>query len=402
MKKDPRSFSTHQLHNGFRIHTKEIEAPWTYIGLAIGVGNRADPVGKEGLTHILEHTLSDGGRSHTQKEQELRVHGIRSRGASTGMESMRFILQGIEGAVPQMLSELSSMFRGQLLADEITYHREIVRQEREANPHSPLESELCRRLYCDHRMATANGLPSDEALDAITGEDLVSQCNTFAIASNMHLICYGAETALAANIASKQFESFRNGAVPAYDPVTEASPINGGTTTRRRPEGSKSNGWAPTFCLRLPRLSGTELYVILRTARSILFQELREQQKAVYDFRFSTHRAPDHSLLYISTLIGEKRGQEIIDTMHHLLSSFHEKEAEWEQSREEILINRQLDDPSGKNILYGALEDAILHGAPIGLQTELNEIRQISLDRLRQICEYATLPGRLCATVIER
>lgn len=206
------SFVRHNFDTGFTAYTLQQDVPWVRLTLFVKyAGHEYDPLGKEGTAHLLEHVLHAGTigypyTGYTNLQRWLDGQPFSLVPASTHPTYMGFPLIVKADALTQGLDFLFRlMFRPSFVQD-IEIDREIIRKERIQNGLSSrgirIENALARAMgWSEHRTQTANGLPEDQVLNAITLDDLKTFHQRYFHPANITLIAVG-------NVPREEVEQF--------------------------------------------------------------------------------------------------------------------------------------------------------------------------------------------------
>lgn len=179
-------------------------------------GSAADPVGRSGLTHFLEHMLFNGTRNVPRGALDrlmLRLAG--QHNAETGSDFCRFWSHMPRGSLELALAlEADRMQCAVLDSDDFRRERQVILEEEARYREQPFEELMILMmadLFAGHPYAhPAIGTPED--LARITAADLNGQYARMFRPSNALLVIAGDVTPHAAlRLAEKRFASLANG-----------------------------------------------------------------------------------------------------------------------------------------------------------------------------------------------
>lgn len=192
-------------------------------------GSAADPAGRSGLTHFLEHMLFNGTKNVPRGALDrlmLRLAG--QHNAETGADFCRFWSHVPRGALELALALEADRMQGALLDhDDFLRERQVIFEEEARYREQPFEELMIRMmadLFAGHPYShPAIGTPED--LARITAEDLSVQYARVFRPSNALLVIAGDVTPRQAlRLAGKRFGPLDHGsgqAIPTILPPSE-------------------------------------------------------------------------------------------------------------------------------------------------------------------------------------
>lgn len=160
---------------GVRIVVNESRAAQVAVAFVVGAGSRADPAGKVGLAHLVEHCTyrSDGSRTHSAA---LTAAGSLF-GASTYPDTTEFYLVTRSQSLAHVLSAEAQRLRAPTLdADTLVRERNAIEEERAARAASRAADDLWVRHLRRHGPTTAawhDGYGDPASLAALDHEDVL-------------------------------------------------------------------------------------------------------------------------------------------------------------------------------------------------------------------------------------
>ncbi len=130
---DPYDFS-YTEENGVRIYYKHLPwAPCVHIHLSFTVGAFHDPVGKEGLSHFLEHMIFDGSPTLPDRKavrEWRKTHTLNSWNAHTSHYHTSYHLRCLPEKFESTLQTMKEQVFSPLLREEDAEHeRKVITQE---------------------------------------------------------------------------------------------------------------------------------------------------------------------------------------------------------------------------------------------------------------------------------
>lgn len=161
--------------------------------VAVGVGSLADPPGRQGLAHFLEHMLFLGTEKYpdvTGFDAYLRRNGG-SNNAYTAEDRTNYFLEIRHEAFEGALDRFAQFFVAPLFDERFTEREaKAVASEHEANLENDAwrERQLRMQAYASNHPARHFGTGSRETLAGVTREELVAFWRTHYSANRMTLV----------------------------------------------------------------------------------------------------------------------------------------------------------------------------------------------------------------------
>ncbi len=173
-------------------------------------GSSADPAGRSGLTHFLEHMLFNGTRNVPRGALDrlmLRLAG--QHNAETGADFCRFWSHVPRGSLELALALEADRMQGAVLdSDDFLRERQVILEEEARYREQPFEELMIRMmadLYAGHPYAHP-AIGTTEDLGRITADDLREQYDRLFRPSNALIVIAGDTTAREAlRLAEKRF-----------------------------------------------------------------------------------------------------------------------------------------------------------------------------------------------------
>ncbi len=178
---DPYEFSKKEI-DGVQVYYKNLPwAPCIHVRVVFETGAFDDPVGKEGLSHFLEHMIFDGSPTLPDKKairEWGKLHTLKTWNAWTSFDATCFWLKCLPEEYGASLSGMKDMiFRPYLRPEDVEHERKVITQEawgRFVNEkYLAYEKNAMDNLYHGHdhaRFGSALGCP--ETISKISAEDI--------------------------------------------------------------------------------------------------------------------------------------------------------------------------------------------------------------------------------------
>ncbi len=178
---DPYDFSKREI-NGVPVYYKNLPwAPCIHVRVVFNNGAFDDPIGKEGLSHFLEHMIFDGSPTLPDKKaikEWKKLHTLNTWNAWTNFDNTCYWFKCLPEEYNTALTGLKDMVFNPYLRTEDTEHeRKIITQEAWGRFHNEkflaYSKECLNNLYYGHnheRLNSALGWP--DTIAKISQEDI--------------------------------------------------------------------------------------------------------------------------------------------------------------------------------------------------------------------------------------
>ncbi len=197
---DPYEFSKKEI-SGVPVYYKNLPwAPCIHIRVVFNTGAFNDPVGKEGMSHFLEHMIFDGCPSLPDKKAIKawsKLNALNTWNAWTSFDETAYWLECLPEKFNTAISGMKDMiFNSFFRSEDVEHERKVITQEswgRFVNEKFlAYNKQLLKNLFHGHvhsRFATALGWP--ETIAKISREDVISWHKQNYGIGNMFIILTG-------------------------------------------------------------------------------------------------------------------------------------------------------------------------------------------------------------------
>lgn len=209
---DPYDFSKKEI-DGVSVYYKNLPwAPCIHIRIVFETGAFSDPVGKEGVSHFLEHMIFDGSPTLPDKKsirEWSKLHALNTWNAWTGLDNTCYWLKCLPEEYDAALTGMKDMiFSPYLRSEDIEHERKVITQEAWGRFRNEkflaYAKEQIENLFHGHeraRFGTSLGWP--DTIAKITKEDVLSlHENNYGI-GNFFIVITGA-------VEDKHIEGLKN------------------------------------------------------------------------------------------------------------------------------------------------------------------------------------------------
>lgn len=376
---DPYSeFESTTLPNGLSVYACKWARPWQTIGFVVHSGARHDPIGLEGLSHYVEHLVSQNA-SIASKEIEsfFGSHGGSVMFGSTGYSSTNynFFVATKQDAVARALDIFGSMLIDAELQNSIEREREVIIQEffrkYPAKVKVEFESREVKAVYGGtwrERFLSPLGFP--ESVRRITQSDLQAYYDANYTPANISVVCVGGMglSELADILSSSPFGKAKRGQrrpLPAKE--TDAPlPFESGYIFKMseflRADVSTDAG-AYLSMARIPGVvSSNAISGVRSVLAKVLFEEVREKRAWTYHIAAGFDDFGDMFGFFIDcgSIVPGALG-EIAGVVNDCLSEVAEREDMLRNAQQEAVLNLWMQDPNGRQVRDGVMSDLESH-----------------------------------------
>lgn len=190
---------TGQLSNGITVSYLHLPRCQKFnIALETPVGGYHDPVGKEGLSHILEHTVFTGTESTSEEEFKKRIAMAGGNlNASTGADTTTFDLWA-SAQNPENFGMIADLMRQILTeplfeSDRVEVEKKVILNERADDLDNLTRAPLKKldRLLFGAAGKYADIVGSDTSIKSVTADDLRTFMKENYDAGHMHVYAIG-------------------------------------------------------------------------------------------------------------------------------------------------------------------------------------------------------------------
>jgi predicted Zn-dependent peptidase len=397
-------FESATLPNGLSVYAAYWpKRPWEAAGFLVHSGAKHDPVGREGLSHFVEHVVSENaGTSKRRMEAFFEGCGGMFAFGTTGYsETMYRLFVPIKKTV---LARAFSIFGSMLLSAKL--ERSIERERRiiigEFHRRYPvkfrfdLDARERKALYTGHWLERfVRPLGSPESVGRITQGELQSYYDTHYTPANMSIVCVGGMrlSEIIKLLSESPFAMSKEGArTPLPAPVTDVAPP---LETRHVFEMSKHLTVAMEVGAyrSVAKIPGNINARILRIATEMLAEELNEEVRGrrawSYDISVSRHNLRNFYELSIDcNALALKAINSIEQLVDDCVASVADRDDLFVRVKRRALANSFMVDPNGRGICDGALYDLADNQRIITLAEIRDDLERVTMGDVRSTLQW--------------
>lgn len=399
-------FQSATLPNGLTVHAAHwSKRPWEILGFLIHSGAEYDPIGLEGLSHFVEHLVSENTNI---PKKDVRAF-FEDCGGAVNLGMTGYPYTRYRFFVPTdkiVLSKAFSIFGHMLLSAKLEKFIERERQViiNEFRRQHPVKFNLDVRMREQKVLYTGSWferfvdpLGNLESIGWITRSDLQSHYDTHYTPANMSIVGVGGMTIseLIELLSESPFAIIKKGTrTPIPSPVTDVTPPS---ETRYVLELSKHviltvpiEVGSYRSVAKIPGNVNTRAIRILREMfDEVLNEEVREHRAWTYsiDSSWQDYRH-FHEFSINCSSFTLKAIDEIEEVIEVCVASIKDREDLFEQVKRHVLASNFMIDPTGRDICDGALDDLADEQRIISLAEYGNNIEQVTMNDIRNLLQW--------------
>lgn len=391
-------FQSAVLPNGLTVHAAHWPGrPWQAMGFLIHSGAEHDPVGLEGLSHFVEHLVSENaGFPPKTISRFFKDYGGDARLGATGDHTVRLTFS--VPAEQKVLARAFSMFGNMLFSAKIDRHieeeRAIIINEfhrRHSNPHSrQIRLRMLAALFPGYWLERAVGaIGTIESISRIAKDDLQRHYDAHYTPANMSIVGVGGMTLpeLVELLAASPFAVEKSGSrTPLPTPTTDFA---GPTETRHEFKISEHvTSDSPTVTANYEthaRIPGSVSRPTVAIASDMfaarLTGQIRERRAWTY------HVGCDYSYLgYFHHFIIACRSisPDVLDQIEEIIeasiASMMDREVLFKRVKRHHLAKFTMIDLSGGALRNGALNNLVHQHRITSFNEDRKEIERVTMD----------------------
>ncbi len=411
---DPYDFSQTEISDVPVFYKNLPWAPCVHVYISFNTGAFSDPVGKEGLSHFLEHMIFDGSPSFADRKEvnEWRKNEtLDTWNAYTGHYNTAYHLKCLPEKLKPVLLKMTEQIFAPLLRNEDTEHeRKVITQEAwgyfQNEKLLTYIREFTGKVFPGHslsRVSSALGWP--ETIAVISTEDIRTWHKAHYHTGNMRIIVVG-------NINDSSLQSLSE--------VLETIP-RGIRTTRTHektplPEINEIIKTADEIGLvkeqveinislhkDIPLNSRDHEHVFRRVLQDILHEKLRDEQPLCYGVHVSSRRGAHYVNFSIDIKTSEEHQTLVLQTINeHIKLLIHSDiyKNRFEQMRTISLEQLRASEHDSEDIAHSATSEVVRTDDIKKLIENLNDREKMTFEDMQNIGMYLTDPAYTVTEII--
>lgn len=411
---DPYDFS-HTEISGVPIYYKNLPwAPCVHIYISFNTGSFTDPVGKEGLSHFLEHMIFDGSPSFADRKEvnEWRKNEtLDTWNAYTGHYNTAYHLKCLPEKLKPVLEKMTEQIFSPLLRDEDTEHeRKVITQEAwgyfQNEKLLAYIREFTRKVFPGHslsRVSSALGWP--ETIAAISTEDIRTWHHAHYHTGNMRIIIVGniddsslqSLTEVLKTIArgTHHTRTYEKTPLPEINEIIKTADEIG--LVKEQVEINIS------LHKDIPDNTQDHEHVFRRVLQDILHEKLRDEKALCYGVHVSSKRGVDYVNFSIDIKTSEEHRDIVLHTIDEHLKLLTETETykdRFEQIRNISLEQLRANEHDSEDIAHSATYEVVRTEGIKKLKENIENREKMTFEDMQQIGVYLTDPAYTVTEII--
>lgn len=412
---DPMYFETTMLPSGLKVCYRHEPVNRLECLINLHVGHRFDPVGKEGLSHLLEHYVNSGTEAlEVANFTELKRWLFEQRyqmmqGRTSNYHTEYGIRSTADRAIPMLEFLHRFVFKPKLDAD-LAHDREIVRNERvdAARPErtEAMNAAIDRAFLGNHRLMTVEALPEDAVLNAITQEELRAHHAKYYDPRNAILVLAGDvdfEQLLPelAKIFVHRSEAFAGS--PAIQPVQPRTPWPKEQIFRPSSKRPVRNTRLEFIWAIKSNAKGESLdaIVVNNVLHDRLNHRIREEMRAVYGVEIKRHSGPEFSTMTIGVTCDTDRVSAIRGAIESVVADHEGILSEVESMKEKVAFLILMNDDALSDRVVAACRQMRYEGEILTNTERAKRFAALTKDDIARFLKKELTPDHCQVVTIE-
>ncbi len=397
-------FQSATLPNGLTLHAAHWPGrPWEVMGFLIHSGAEHDPVGLEGLSHFVEHVVSEN-TNVSKKEMEAFFEdcgGMVDLG-TTGYPytHYHFFVPVDKAIIVRAFSIFGHMLLSAKLEKFIERERQVIIGE--FHHHYPVNFKLDldvrehKALYAGYWLERfVQPLGNPESVGRITQSELQTHYDTHYTPANMSIVGVGGMqlSELVELLSESPFAVSKKGTRTSLP--TPATDVALPSETRHVFKVSKHlrmpiEVGAYRSVAKIPgNINGQAIRIMKEMFNEVLNEEVRERRAWAYAIDSSRHNFRHFYEFSINcdalALKAIDKIEEVIDV---IITSMGDREDLFEQIKRRALASNFMTDPTGTDICDGALDNLAEDQRIVSLAEISNDLEQVTMTDVRNLLQW--------------
>jgi predicted Zn-dependent peptidase len=393
--KDPYIFEKKEI-NGVPVYFNHL--PWSpciHIEIGFHVGALQDPVGKEGISHFLEHAVFDGSPLYpTSKEiwAFRKKYTLDSLNAATGFWNTEYTAKCLPEYFDKTLEGMMDfIFKPILEYKEMEREKNVIIQEMwdDLRNEKRIKYKKERLQNIMHglkasRMSSPGGWPDTVA--TITAEDLMNWQSSHYHKGNLYIVMTGAVKQNNIDVLEEYLKKIPSGVRSFENKIVEniEKPlISSKTYTSEEIGGKQDHATIKIDRATSRKLKNEEIYTMsAQLLDSIFFEILRQEMGLCYSVTVHSYPMIDFVVNHISVSLSASKvteaEQKIFDLIENIKNgNFRNK---FEEEKKIIIDQARSSERTATSILYHASNDLIYNGKIHTLEELINNVQKINFE----------------------
>jgi predicted Zn-dependent peptidase len=408
--RNPNMFKKGYLDNGIPIVMEKVEGVRSVAaGVWVKVGSRFEALGKNGISHFVEHMFFKGTKNRSQKDIAIEIDSLGGDlNAFTSRENTTFYVKLLGDYVEKGVDILADIFLNSLFREEdIEKEKEIITEEIMMVEDTP-DDYIHDLFYQDIWGLKELGMPvlgTTETVSSFVREDLMSHLDSYYCHNDVVISCAG----------NLDFDSYLHMFNGKFGGTKDASSCRNKKISTP-PFGKGLNVYEKDHsevhvCIGVEGVKqDSELrypFLVLNTifgagVSSRLFQEIRETRGLVYTIYSFLSSYHDTGVFGIYAGAGKKKYVEVIETVIREMASLKETidEKEIDRAKNQLKGNLLLTLESSSGRMQNIARQEIYYGRYYPPEDIIKGIEKVGKNDVIGIIDTFLTSGGKAITVL--
>ena len=397
-------FQSTTLANGLTVYAAHWPGrPWQAMGFLIHTGAEYDPVGREGLSHFIEHLVSESTIvSKNEMKKFFKDHGGIVDLGTTGYPytQYRFFLPADNAILARAFSMFGHMLLSAKLENFIERERQLIIGEFNRSYPFKFKLDLDERehktLYAGYWLERfVRPLGNPESVSRITQSDLQEHYDAHYTPKNMSIVGVGGMQLqeLVELLSESPFATNKKGdRTPLPTPVTD---VVLPSETRHVFKVSKHftspiEVGAYRSVAKIPgNINGRVIRIMKEMFDTMLFEVVRERHAWAYAINSARHNFRHfYEFSIICNALELKAIDKIDDVIEACIASMNDREDLFEEVKRHALARNYMIDETGKSVCDGALDDLVEEQRIITLKEIGSDFERVTMNDIRDVLQW--------------
>lgn len=412
---DPYDFTTEVIEDT-PIYYKNLPwAPCIHMWVVFNTGALEDPVGKEGLSHFLEHMIFDGSPKLTDKKaikEWSKINALNSWNAWTSFDNTAYTWKCLPESFGETLIGIKDMiFNSYLREIDVEHERKVIMQEAWGrflnDKFLKYSKELSQNIFKGHNHSrTSSPLGWPETIGNIQRDDLVRWHKKKYGKGNMFVVLVGAVQIEHLNLLTKFMKDIPDAeAKEAVSEKIEKLEIQHITKTADEIGEVKEQVEISILRTSLPLDKSEDEIVSLfrRTLQDLLHERLRIEHSLCYSVHIAQYTTNSFFLMGLNVKTEEKNIDLVIQEFWKIMDEIIEGKY---REKFETIKKLSLDQTKSKERSSNDIGELSLreisrnNGIVVTLEKQLASIEKVTYDEMVEFAKKIFHPDHTFTEVI--
>ena len=396
-------FKEYRLPNGLTLYHTFWNRPWIAAEFIVYAGAKDDPPGKEGVSHFLEHMVSENAESANYDEMKKFFEGT---GGHVSFGRTSFIATNYDFFIPNkdyVMARAFNLFKEMLLRNKLEKflerERSIILREWQSKYHFYEEYqwdlEVAQALFPSHPFGRFTSvLGSPESIKEISETEIINYYGKYYTPANISMVIGGGvqidrlmqileETGWTTVLVDGVRNPKQTPLAEAPQPLSRGKHIKLGEHTSMKTDATRySQAWS---------LPGTfnpgQLNLYRQILRDLLISEIRTKSGLTYNVSVGWRSAEDLYEFFIASNITPGKVGEVDEIVERCIKDLPKDLTNFEYNKNLILEGFKLIDHSGMGMVRHVTSNLISERVIVTVQFMLDKYGVITIDDMQRLSD---------------